>query len=239
MKVLFLSLSVSLLALFLPASSFALNLSGSYKTSEGNMKLKQNGDRVTGSYSKDNGEVTGVLYDSTLDGFWIEDNSDRRCSSSKKGRYYWGRFALEFTNNGFSGAWGYCNDTPSRSWNGNRDRESTSFSSDSDSFAADNDTESIEGLWASSEGDITLRRSGDKITGQYNPQDNGEISGRMRGSNLDAFWIENSSSTRCNYPKNGRYYWGKLKLTFERNHFLGKWGYCDERPSRQWTGQRK
>lgn len=223
--------TLTLLALLIPVSAFALDITGSYTTSEGNMTLQQSGDRVSGRYTQDNGEITGVIYDSTLEGFWIEDHSDRRCSKPKNGRYFWGRISYEFTPEGFSGTWGYCNDAPSRKWTGTR-----SGSTQSDSVSVD--AEEIEGVWSSSEGDITFRQRGSKVTGRYT-QDNGEIIGNMRGSKLDAYWIENHSDRRCSTAKNGRYFWGKLQLHFEGDRFSGKWGYCEDKPSRQWNGQRR
>jgi hypothetical protein len=223
-----------LVLIALPA--FAENIAGTYKTTEGMMTLRQNGDRVNGKYTNDNGEITGTLYDSNLDGFWIEDHSDRRCSSSKNGRYYWGRISFEFKDDGFSGTWGYCNDAPSRAWSGTRSGGS-SFAADK--FSSDDAAESVQGSWGSSEGDIAFTQNGVKVRGKYNPQDNGEITGTLKGSYLDAYWIENHSAQKCSTAKNGRYFWGKLQVTFDGDSFSGKWGYCDEKPSKPWTGQRK
>ncbi|MGE3549931.1 MAG: hypothetical protein AB7I29_08555, partial [Geobacter sp.] len=104
----------------LPALAQAVTVTGTYNSTEGAMTLRQQGDRITGSYGNDNGELTGVLYDRTMDGFWIEDSSARRCSTAKNGRYYWGRISIEFTDSGFSGQWGYCNDALTSAWNGTR-----------------------------------------------------------------------------------------------------------------------
>ena len=230
------SLILVALAITLSSSpSFALNVSGSYKTTEGDMTLQQHDDRVSGAYTNDNGEITGIIYDSNLDGFWIENHSDRRCSTPKHGRYYWGRISLEFTPDGFSGTWGYCNDAPSRNWTGTR----TSGYGSADSLAPNENNASIEGVWSSSEGDITFSQHGNKIKGRYNPQDNGELIGTIKGSTFDSVWIENHSAQRCSSAKNGRYFWGKLQLIFDGDSFSGMWGYCDERPSKPWTGKRK
>lgn len=229
--------AICLFVLLVPVISLAFDITGSYSTSEGNMTLRQNGDRVSGRYTQDNGEITGVLNDMILDGFWIEDHSDRRCSNSKNGRYYWGRISYEFTENGFSGTWGYCNEEPSRKWTGKRSNIPASQSNAS-KFVVEKEAESIEGAWSSSEGDITFRQDGSKVTGRYT-QDNGEIMGTMRGTSLDSYWIEDHSDRRCSSPKNGRYFWGKLQINFDGDRFSGKWGYCDDKPSRQWTGKRK
>lgn len=234
MKALLMAVSIVILCI---TSAFAMDIGGTYKTTEGDMTLKQNADRISGKYTKDNGEITGALYDATLDGFWIEDHSDRRCSAPKNGRYYWGRISFEFNDNGFSGSWGYCNDSPSRQWTGNRTGGRESSVSDSDSLTLENNI-SIGGVWGSSEGDITFRQNGNKVSGKY-AQDNGEITGRIKNSDFDGFWIEDHSDRRCGSQKNGRYFWGKLQLHFNDDRFSGKWGYCEDKPSRQWTGQRK
>lgn len=215
--------------------ALASNIAGTYKTTEGMMTLRQHGDRVTGNYTSDNGEITGTLYDTTLDGFWIENHSDQRCSSAKNGRHYWGRISFEFNENRFSGTWGYCNEAPSRTWSGTR----SGGAPEADTVAADAPAESIQGTWSSSEGDITFTQNGSKVRGRYNPQDNGEITGILKGSYLDALWIENHSARRCSTAKHGRYFWGKLQIRFEGDSFSGKWSYCDEKPSTPWTGQRK
>ncbi|MDO9307770.1 MAG: hypothetical protein Q7V04_01755 [Deltaproteobacteria bacterium] len=230
MKTLLLAVSMTAFSM---TSALALDVGGSYKTSEGDMTLSQDGDRISGKYTNDNGEITGTMYDATLDGFWIEDHSDRRCNTSKHGRYYWGRIAFEFSDNAYSGLWGYCNDAPTRPWTGSR----TGASSYSGSPVPENSI-FIEGVWKSSEGDISFRQKGSKVSGKY-AQDNGEIAGGVKENDFDGYWIEDHSDRRCSTQKNGRYFWGKLQLHFEDNRFSGKWGYCDDQPARQWTGQRK
>jgi len=99
------SIIIMLSVLMLPGIGQAFNVAGVYDSSEGVLTLKQSADRITGRYTKDNGELTGLMFDNIFEGFWIEDGSDRRCSTPKNGRYYWGRVTLVFTGNGFSGKW--------------------------------------------------------------------------------------------------------------------------------------
>jgi len=85
--------------------------------------LAQAGDRVTGSYDADDGQVVfTVTGDRTLDGFWIEDASGVECGSAKEGRNFWGRLILEFDEalTEYTGTWGYCDAEPNRGWYGSR-----------------------------------------------------------------------------------------------------------------------
>jgi len=226
----------------LPGLGQAFTVSGTYDSTEGLLKLRQQGDRVVGHYNKDNGELTGVLYDRTLDGFWIEDNSGRRCSTPKNGRYYWGRISLEFTGDGFTGQWGYCNDAPTNPWNGTLTSRASSSPppppqrDTADPFVSSSDL-NIEGTWSSSEGEIRFRQHGSRVNGRY-AKDNGEIVGNLSNSTLRGYWIEDSSNRRCGTAKNGRYYWGALELQFDGDRFTGHWGYCGDAPTQSWTGQR-
>jgi len=227
-------------ALLLPSTGQASDLSGTYNSTEGIITLHQDGDRVKGRYATDNGEITGVAYDNVLEGFWIEDNSASRCTTPKNGRYYWGRLTLEFTDAGFSGSWGYCNDAPSRPWTGTRTSRPVPPTVSDDGFTPPEPHGGafIEGIWKSSEGDISFQQQGNRISGSY-PQDNGEIVGTMQHDTLHGYWIEDNSAQRCATPQNGRYFWGKIQLHFTGNSFSGQWGYCNDRPSKNWTGQRK
>lgn len=233
---------MALVVPLLPGIGQASDLSGTYNSTEGVLTLHQNGDRVTGRYNKDNGEVTGVAYENVLDGLWIEDSSDRRCTTPRNGRYYWGRIILEFTGNGFSGSWGYCNDAPSRPWTGTPASGRQSFqpaAAGDEAFPlAVHGAGSIEGIWRSSEGDISFSHQGNRISGRY-PQDNGEIVGTMQHDTLNAYWIEDHSARRCPTPQNGRWFWGTIQFHFTGDRFSGLWGYCNDKPSQTWTGQRK
>jgi len=85
--------------------------------------LTQSGDRVTGRYDSDNGEVVfTVTGNRTLDGFWIEDASGVECGSAREGRNHWGRLVLEFDEalSGYVGSWSYCDAEPGRGWYGSR-----------------------------------------------------------------------------------------------------------------------
>ena len=89
-----------------------------WETNWGKMHLKKTDEILEGTYSEDNGEITATFTDKdTAEGYWIEDHSDFKCDTPKKGRYYWGRLQMHFSNNRtlFDAKWGYCEDTPSKS----------------------------------------------------------------------------------------------------------------------------
>jgi heat shock protein HslJ len=102
------------------AAPSEIAIEGLWSSSEGDIRFQQHGNRIAGRYTKDNGEITGTLGTDTLNGFWIEDSSNQRCSTPKNGRYYWGRLELRFSGTAFSGKWGYCNGALTGNWTGSR-----------------------------------------------------------------------------------------------------------------------
>lgn len=234
-------LAMLLFLLLLPVTAAAFTVAGTYDSSEGVITLQQSGDRITGRYPNDNGELTGLMFGPIFEGFWIEDHSDRRCSTPKNGRYYWGRVSFTFTGNGFSGNWGYCGEATSRPWNGTLRGSSPAppppQSSAADPFAITEEM-SIAGVWGSSEGVITFRQQGNRVAGRY-PNDNGEIVGSINNSLLSGYWIEDHSAQRCSSPKNGRHNWGRVELRFSGNRFTGMYGHCDGPLKSPWGGERR
>ena len=99
-------------------------------------------------------------------------------------------------------------------------------------------TVNVAGQWRTSEGVMTLTQNGRAVTGNYT-NDGGEIVGEMNDNVLEGWWIENSSNERCAAPKNGRYYWGRIRFTFSGERFAGTWSYCDKPATvNPWTGER-
>lgn len=106
--------------------------------------------------------------------------------------------------------------------------------------AAPDATEQVAGKWKTSEGDLTLNQSGNRISGNYS-SDGGEIVGEMNGNVLEGYWIENGSSERCATAKNGRHHWGRIRWTFDASKFVGVWSYCDKplpAGGANWSGER-
>lgn len=93
--------------------------------------------------------------------------------------------------------------------------------------------------WNSSQGIVQLRQQNAKVRGDYNVNEKGQIVGDMQGNSLLGYWIEDLSAKRCATSLEGRYYWGRVTLTFSGNHFQGAWGYCNDAPTQAWTGKLK
>ncbi|MFV1962500.1 MAG: hypothetical protein ACC658_11810 [Acidimicrobiia bacterium] len=69
-------------------------------------------------------------------------------------------------------------------------------------------------------------------------KETGRLVGTIRGSIIEGYWVEAGSSEKCSTSKDGSYHWGRIVATLEASgrRFNGKWGYCDENPTREWTG---
>jgi hypothetical protein len=106
-----------------------------------------------------------------------------------------------------------------------------------DSGATSPSSNSIAGVWKTSEGTITFQEAESNVLASYT-QDNGVLQGSMSSNVLTGYWIEDGSARRCNTPRSGRYYWGRIRFVFNGSSFAGLWGYCDDEPSRAWTGNR-
>ena len=80
--------------------------------------------RVSGQYQQDSGayrtgRLTGSIRpDGTIEGSWLQAESDHPCTHPREGTMSWGNFMI--TNawgpNPY-GVWGYCSEAPNRSWN--------------------------------------------------------------------------------------------------------------------------
>ncbi len=89
----------------------------------------------------------------------------------------------------------------------------------------------MTGTFDTSEGLVTLTPAG----GSY-AQDGGTIRvSAIRGAVMIGYWEEQHSDRQC---RNGRYY-GRIRWTFTADGFTGTWGYCDEEPTRAWSGKRR
>jgi hypothetical protein len=114
-------------------------ISGTWKTSVAELTVKQSGTQISGTYKSDGGEIEGEMNGNVLEGWWIENNSSKRCSSTRNGRKYWGRISWSFEGDKFAGAWSYC-DSPVPSsgnrWTGERIGAEASPSASSDAGTA-------------------------------------------------------------------------------------------------------
>jgi hypothetical protein len=102
-----------------------VTFAGSWNTDFGKMTLNVSNGQTSGTYTSDNGRVQGSVSGQILDGYWIENNSSRKCSTAKQDSFYWGRikYTLEPNGKNFKGQWSYCEDPitgSSAAWNGNK-----------------------------------------------------------------------------------------------------------------------
>lgn len=94
-----------------------------WSTTYGEMALSPLRDgRVTAYYEGENGTLDGTLSGLRYTGIWVEPSSGRTCSTVRRGSDHWGQF--EYTFNAaldrFEGVWGYCEETPTRGWDGTK-----------------------------------------------------------------------------------------------------------------------
>ena len=104
------------------------DVTGTWDTDYGTMRLVQNGSSVTGTYTTDGGVIIDAsLSGNTLIGFWVEDASAADCGSPRDGRNYWGRISFEFDEDfvSFDGKWRWCDQRPTENWDGGRISGST------------------------------------------------------------------------------------------------------------------
>ena len=103
--------------------------------------------------------------------------------------------------------------------------------------------------WETDEGLLSLMRAPDSktIRGIYfHPVRANEIRGkivttyisRRSAATLTGFWFQPVSDKKCNFEKNGTYYWGRLAFMFRDNSFKGIWGYCGDEANYYWNGKR-
>jgi len=200
-----------------PLSVFADGAAGDWDTNWGQMKIHQNDIQISGNYSDDNGELVGEIHGNVIQGYWIEDQSDQRCSRPINGRYHWGRVEVVFDPSftSFGTRWGYCDGSLDRNdWSGRRTAVASS--------------RSIAGRWQTSWGEMTLSQSVASVSGTY-ASDNGQITGDLNGNVLEGYWIEDSSGQQCSTPLEGRHYWGRVRMIFDPTSasFKTEWGYCN------------
>ena len=69
----------------------------------------------------------------------------------------------------------------------------------------------------------------------------GEVYGRVEGTTLTGFWMENGSPMTCENERHGAATWGRLKWAFsDESGFVGVFNYCGAEPveAKAWTGTR-
>jgi len=98
-----------------------MNIAGNWTSSEGGaMTISQNGSDIRGTYTMKDGTIVGTLSGNTLNGYWIQSSSGQYCNQPRNNSHYWGIMHLIFTDNSYSGHWGYCDAQPGNAWTGQR-----------------------------------------------------------------------------------------------------------------------
>ena len=90
-----------------PPQDYRAWMTGTFDTGGGVLKLSPAG----GTYEYSNGRMSNVRIEGpVMEGRWEQDSSGRKCPD---GRYH-GRFRLTFSENSFTGLFGYCDEEPAR-----------------------------------------------------------------------------------------------------------------------------
>lgn len=120
-KIILTAIGMLILTAFCGCGGSKMNIAGEWTSSEGGaMTIRQDGSKISGTYTMKGGIITGKLSGNVLDGYWIQNSSGKRCDSSRNDSYYWGVMQLIFTDQSYSGNYGWCEDKPTNPWNGNR-----------------------------------------------------------------------------------------------------------------------
>lgn len=102
--------------------------------------------------------------------------------------------------------------------------------------------------WSTNERPMKLMQGDDMwARGFYYFDNNNVVRGRVttryiqKGGRkvLSGYWIQDKSDQRCDYPRFGSDYWGRLTFNFQGDSFTGIWSYCDNKPKPhyQWNGK--
>ena len=80
-----------------------------------------------------------------------------------------------------------------------------------------------------------------QVMGYYADNERNRLYGKYtnNGEAFEGFWVQDDSGQSCSGIVDGSKHYGRVwfKITGE-DVFTGKWGYCDEIPSLQWSGTR-
>ncbi len=91
-------------------------INGEWRLGSQKVIIHLNGTKVTGTIANgDNHRFKGEMtYPQRFNGFWIENGSNEKCSTTKQGSYYWGKVTWEFEDDmcSFTGKWNYCTKKP-------------------------------------------------------------------------------------------------------------------------------
>lgn len=98
----------------------------------------------------------------------------------------------------------------------------------------------ITGAWDTSQGPVSISRSGDGSYAVSFKLAAGKVVGTLNGDVFKGTWIRDKIGQRCPTQKEGSPFWGDFEVTFYPNNiFVGLWTYCgDTSRGLNWTGGR-
>jgi len=82
-------------------------------------------------YTHEKGRIEGTRNGMTIEGYWMQPKSAQACPTSRGGTNHYGRMTFTFNAamDAFEGVWGYCDEAPNATWNGNLTRRGAVASS--------------------------------------------------------------------------------------------------------------
>ena len=182
------------------------------------MRLEAEGPTVSGAYEHDEGRIKGIADGSVLSGEWSEEPS--YAPPNDGGRF---EFVLSEGGESFSGHWRYGEgDGWQGSWTAVRVECPPSEPSEADALWASK--------WDTNYGEMELRFSGDRVTGEYE-SDDGRIEGVVSGRLMTGTWSEKPSYAP---PKDAGQF--EFTLSEDGRSFTGRWRYGSEGEWRSWSG---
>jgi len=170
--------------LMLPPNSLAqnmnyveMNLTGTWDSPEwGLMELIQLGNKLTGLYTHDDGQISGNVDGQNITFTWWEKTvKGMPYKNAEKGQRGEGYFQISDDGNFIKGEWRY---EGSQNWDGQWSARRK--------FTRVN----LNGKWNSPEwGMMEFKQNGEKITGRYD-YDGGQIAGELKNNRITFRWWE-------------------------------------------------
>lgn len=103
----------------------------------------------------------------------------------------------------------------------------------------------ILGVWAGHSGAsadriVELRREDGAVRGDYDFDGSSLIGDFTDATTFEGFWVKDRSGRKCESEKDGRRYWGQIRLEFDsadRDEFTGYWRYCGDDDEDDWSAR--
>jgi hypothetical protein len=199
---------------------------GRWSTTWGDMTFQSEGARVVAQYPLRNGRIyLSPEAAQTFDGIWTQSVSDQRCDAPREGSDYWGKISLSFRNGSFIGKWSRCDAEMTAAIRGVAPAKTVASQ--------------IAGAWSSNWGDMQVRVSGSNVEGSFK-RNNGRLEGKLTDGVFVGTWMQSSADQACAQEVGGTSYWGKFRMQFADDRFVGQWGYCGFSLDRQnWYGEKR